>query len=92
MNPLINKSSLLLCFAGQISTTEPLNSEEYPSYVFTVVAFDCAEKRSSPVLVTVKVQKMCTPGWKGMSVCLLVCVCVQCSMMWFDCAEKSISC
>ncbi|XP_072036656.1 calsyntenin-1-like [Amphiura filiformis] len=51
--------------AGQISTTEPLSTDYYPSYVFSVVAFDCADKRSSPVLVTVMVQKMCTPGWKG---------------------------
>ena len=46
--------------------TEPLNTEDYVNEVFSVVAFDCADMRSDPVLVTVSVEKKCTPGWKGM--------------------------
>ena len=35
------------------------------SYILSVVAFDCGQKRSEPLLVTVEVKKACSTGWTG---------------------------
>ncbi|KAL1478216.1 hypothetical protein MTO96_016403 [Rhipicephalus appendiculatus] len=51
---------------GTIWTTEPLDWEASSNHIFQVVAFDCSMKQSHPVTVTIKVNRVCKVGWKGM--------------------------
>ena len=50
---------------GVIKNTIPLNYSVSHSYILSVVAFDCGQKRSEPLLVTVEVKKACSTGWTG---------------------------
>ncbi|XP_013773618.1 calsyntenin-1-like [Limulus polyphemus] len=50
---------------GRIRNTEPLSWEQSHNYILRVVAFDCGMKRSKPVNVNIKVNKVCHLGWKG---------------------------
>jgi len=51
---------------GVIKNTIPLNYSVSHSYILSVVAFDCGQKRSEPLLVTVEVKKACSTGWTGL--------------------------
>ncbi|XP_013789891.1 calsyntenin-1-like, partial [Limulus polyphemus] len=51
-------------FEGRIKNTEPLSWEQNPTYVLSVVAYDCGMKRSEPTTVNIKVNKVCHLGWK----------------------------
>ena len=55
----------LLLTLGVIKNTIPLNYSVSHSYILSVVAFDCGQKRSEPLLVTVEVKKACSTGWTG---------------------------
>ena len=55
----------LFLFIGVISNTIALNFSVSHSYILSVVAFDCGQKRSEPLLVTVEVKKACSTGWSG---------------------------
>lgn len=35
------------------------------NYILSVVAFDCGQKKSEPLLVTIEVKKACSTGWTG---------------------------
>jgi calsyntenin 1 len=50
---------------GVIRNTEPLDYEKNHNHILQVVAFDCGMKRSDPVLVSVKVNRVCRLGWTG---------------------------
>ncbi|XP_064460954.1 calsyntenin-1-like [Ornithodoros turicata] len=50
---------------GTIHTTETLSWESSSNHIFRVVAFDCSMKQSHPVTITVKVNRICHVGWKG---------------------------
>lgn len=52
---------------GVIRNTEPLDYEKSHSHILSVVAYDCAMMQSTPVMVTIKVNKPCRPGWKGLA-------------------------
>jgi len=51
---------------GVIKNTEPLNYSVSHSYVLSVVAIDCGQKRSEPLLVNIEVKKACSTGWTGL--------------------------
>ena len=50
---------------GNIKNTRPLFYKESHNHILEVVAVDCGNKRSKPAIVNIKVNKVCTPGWKG---------------------------
>jgi len=50
---------------GAIRNTEPLDYERSHNYILSVVAYDCGMKQSAPAMVTVKVNRVCAPGWRG---------------------------
>lgn len=51
--------------AGAIRNTEPLDYERSHNHILSVVAYDCGMKQSVPVMVTIKVNRICKLGWKG---------------------------
>ncbi len=57
--------SLALSLLGVIRNTEPLDYDKSHNHILSVVAYDCGMKRSIPVLVTIKVSRVCSLGWKG---------------------------
>ncbi|XP_033097836.1 calsyntenin-1-like isoform X2 [Anneissia japonica] len=52
---------------GRISSTKPLNPSDVSSHVFSVAAYDCGNKKSDAVTVTVTVNRLCVQGIKGLS-------------------------
>lgn len=58
---------LILNVSGAIRNTEPLDYERSHNHILSVVAYDCGMKQSVPVMVTVKVNRICKLGWKGNS-------------------------
>jgi len=52
---------------GIVRNTEPLDYEKSHNHILSVVAYDCGMKRSQPVMVTIKVNRVCHLGWKGLS-------------------------
>ncbi|XP_050697797.1 calsyntenin-1-like [Eriocheir sinensis] len=50
---------------GVIRNTEPLDYERSHNHILSAVAYDCGMKRSQPVMVTIKVNRVCRIGWKG---------------------------
>ncbi|XP_073992692.1 calsyntenin 1 [Rhodnius prolixus] len=52
---------------GTIRNTEPLDYERSHNHILSVVAYDCGMKQSQPVMVTVKVNRICKVGWKGIA-------------------------
>uniref|UniRef100_A0A0K8SB61 Cadherin domain-containing protein n=1 Tax=Lygus hesperus TaxID=30085 RepID=A0A0K8SB61_LYGHE len=52
---------------GTIRNTEPLDYERSHNHILSVVAYDCGMKQSQPIMVTVKVNRICKVGWKGMA-------------------------
>ncbi|XP_046743410.1 calsyntenin-1 [Diprion similis] len=50
---------------GAIRNTEPLDYERSHNHILSVVAYDCGMKQSAPAMVTVKVNRVCSPGWRG---------------------------
>ncbi len=54
-------------FDEQISATKALDADAQPNYIFYVMAYDCGGRFSDSVMVTITVNKMCSPGWKGNS-------------------------
>lgn len=52
---------------GKIKNTEPLDWDKSINHILSVVAYDCGMKRSKPVLVTIKVKRVCRLGWKDIS-------------------------
>lgn len=50
---------------GAIRNTEPLDYERSHNHILSVVAYDCGMKQSVPVMVTIKVNRICKLGWKG---------------------------
>jgi len=50
---------------GLIRNTEALSYERTKNYILAVRAYDCGGKRSTTALVTIIVNKICTPGWTG---------------------------
>ncbi|KAK2710413.1 hypothetical protein QYM36_011810 [Artemia franciscana] len=49
---------------GVIRTTIPLSHDDSHNYILKVVAYDCGMKMSDPVLVTIKVNRVCKLGWQ----------------------------
>lgn len=56
----------VLLFLGSLRNTEPLDYDRSHNYILSVVAYDCGMKQSAPVMVTIKVNRICKLGWKGM--------------------------
>ncbi|XP_072945849.1 calsyntenin-1 [Epargyreus clarus] len=52
---------------GVIRNTEPLDYEKSHNHILSVVAYDCGMMQSAPVMVTIKVNKPCRAGWKGLA-------------------------
>ncbi|XP_049881469.1 calsyntenin-1 [Pectinophora gossypiella] len=52
---------------GVIRNTEPLDYEKAHNHILSVVAYDCGMLESAPVMVTIKVNKPCRAGWKGVA-------------------------
>ncbi|KAI5711487.1 hypothetical protein M8J76_013710 [Diaphorina citri] len=50
---------------GSVRNTEPLDYERSHNHILSVVAYDCGMKQSLPVMVTIKVNRICKLGWKG---------------------------
>lgn len=50
---------------GAIRNTEPLDYERSHNHILSVVAYDCGMKQSVPVMVTIRVNRVCKLGWKG---------------------------
>ncbi|RXG68551.1 Calsyntenin-1, partial [Armadillidium vulgare] len=50
---------------GVVRNTEILDYERSHNHILSFVAYDCGMKRSQPVMVTVKVNRVCHLGWKG---------------------------
>lgn len=56
----------MFLFLGSLRNTEPLDYDRSHNYILSVVAYDCGMKQSAPVMVTIKVNRICKLGWKGM--------------------------
>ncbi|CAH0731724.1 unnamed protein product, partial [Brenthis ino] len=52
---------------GVIRNTEPLEYDKSHNHILSVVAYDCGMMQSAPVMVTIKVNKPCRAGWKGLA-------------------------
>ncbi|CAK1595642.1 unnamed protein product [Parnassius mnemosyne] len=52
---------------GVIRNTEPLDYDKSHNHILSVVAYDCGMMQSAPVMVTIKVNKPCRAGWKGVA-------------------------
>ncbi|PZC75223.1 hypothetical protein B5X24_HaOG206530 [Helicoverpa armigera] len=52
---------------GVIRNTEALDYEKSHNHILSVVAYDCGMLQSTPVMVTIKVNKPCMAGWKGVA-------------------------
>uniref|UniRef100_A0A8R1I3A4 Cadherin domain-containing protein n=1 Tax=Caenorhabditis japonica TaxID=281687 RepID=A0A8R1I3A4_CAEJA len=52
---------------GVLRTTQPLNYTQSKSYILTVVAIDCAMRKSKSALVTVHVDEKCVQGITAMN-------------------------
>ncbi|KAK6634850.1 hypothetical protein RUM44_000097 [Polyplax serrata] len=50
---------------GAIRNTEPLDYERSHNHILSVVAYDCGMRQSLPVMVTIKVNRVCKLGWKA---------------------------
>uniref|UniRef100_A0A1B0C0A2 Cadherin domain-containing protein n=1 Tax=Glossina palpalis gambiensis TaxID=67801 RepID=A0A1B0C0A2_9MUSC len=50
---------------GSIKNTEPLSHKISHNYILSVVAFDCAMKQSKPIMVSIKVRRMCEARFLG---------------------------
>ncbi|XP_018333792.1 calsyntenin-1 [Agrilus planipennis] len=51
---------------GVIRNTEPLDYERSHNHILSVVAYDCGMRQSLPVMVTIKVNRVCRLGWRGL--------------------------
>ncbi|XP_050357036.1 calsyntenin-1 [Nymphalis io] len=52
---------------GVIRNTEPLEYDKSHNHILSVTAYDCGMMQSAPVMVTIKVNKPCRAGWKGLA-------------------------
>ncbi|CAD6191725.1 unnamed protein product [Caenorhabditis auriculariae] len=52
---------------GVLRTTQPLNYTQSKSYILTVVANDCAMRKSKSALVTIHVDEKCVQGVNGVN-------------------------
>lgn len=59
------KNDFFFAFTGVIRNTEPLDFEKSHNHILSVVAYDCGMKQSVPVMVTIKVNRVCRLGWNG---------------------------
>ncbi|XP_023295923.2 calsyntenin-1 [Lucilia cuprina] len=50
---------------GSIKNTEPLSHKVSHNYILSVVAYDCAMKQSSPIMVSIKVRRVCEAKFLG---------------------------
>lgn len=50
---------------GNIKNTRALYYKESHNHILEVVAYDCGMKRSKPAIVNIKINKVCSLGWKG---------------------------
>lgn len=64
-SPSLPRQPFTIDSEGVIRNTEPLDYEKSHNHILSVVAYDCGMKRSQPVMVTVKVNRVCRIGWKG---------------------------
>lgn len=46
---------------GSIKNTEPLSHKLSHNHILSVVAYDCAMKESAPIMVSIKVRRICEP-------------------------------
>ncbi|KAL7011617.1 hypothetical protein ACKWTF_014360 [Chironomus riparius] len=50
---------------GSIRNTEPLSHKISHNHILSVVAYDCAMKQSAPVMVNIRVRRICEPKISG---------------------------
>ncbi|XP_068154241.1 calsyntenin-1 isoform X2 [Drosophila tropicalis] len=50
---------------GSIKNTEPLSHKASHNHILSVVAYDCAMKESSPIMVSIKVRRVCEAKFLG---------------------------
>ena len=67
-----DKSLFIIDSNGNIKNTRALYYKEAHNHILEVVAYDCGMKRSKPAIVNIKINKVCTLGWKGESHGLLI--------------------
>ncbi|KMZ07386.1 calsyntenin-1 [Drosophila simulans] len=51
---------------GSIKNTEPLSHKASHNHILSVVAYDCAMKESAPIMVSIKVRRVCETKFLGM--------------------------
>lgn len=54
---------------GNIKNTRPLFYKDVHNHMIEIVAYDCGMMRSKPTIVNVKINKVCSFGWKGWCFC-----------------------
>ncbi|XP_030379395.1 calsyntenin-1 [Scaptodrosophila lebanonensis] len=50
---------------GSIKNTEPLSHKASHNHILSVVAYDCAMKESTPIMVSIKVRRVCEAKFLG---------------------------
>ena len=50
---------------GSIKNIEPLSHKVSHNYILSVVAYDCAMKQSTPIMVSIKVRRVCEAKFLG---------------------------
>lgn len=62
---LTNDQPFTIDNEGSIRNTEPLSHKVSHNHILSVVAYDCAMKQSAPVMVNIRVRRVCEARLMG---------------------------
>ncbi|XP_017489866.1 PREDICTED: calsyntenin-1 isoform X2 [Rhagoletis zephyria] len=62
---LNNDQPFIIDNEGSIKNTEPLSHKVSHNHILSVVAYDCAMKESAPIMVSIKVRRVCEARFLG---------------------------
>lgn len=62
---LNNDQPFIIDNEGSIKNTEPLSHKASHNHILSVVAYDCAMKESAPIMVSIKVRRVCDARFLG---------------------------
>ncbi|XP_054091320.1 calsyntenin-1 isoform X2 [Zeugodacus cucurbitae] len=62
---LNNDQPFVIDNEGSIKNTDPLSHKASHNHILSVVAYDCAMKESSPIMVSIKVRRVCEARFLG---------------------------
>ncbi|XP_054745497.1 calsyntenin-1 [Anastrepha obliqua] len=62
---LNNDQPFIIDNEGSIKNTEPLSHKASHNHILSVVAYDCAMKESAPIMVSIKVRRVCEARFLG---------------------------